>query len=255
MDTPSVSDTSVVVYAPPNANQSIGIRFDFGRHQTWTTQQQMSEALDLDVSGVSRHITNFTNERGERAKRSIAVFAIVTPDGKTRDVEHYDMTIVAYVGFRAQATERVIAFQEWAGEVLSQYVQAAQGELMPLSALLAAVQHLANIEAAQARMAVEQSKLAVKVESVEARLDKSEYMTVRQFCKLQGIQCTIALAQAWGKDAAATSRARNIKIEVNLVDGQNWPSENKYHADVLLSVCVPKPKVPFGQLRLPKGDN
>lgn len=213
----------------------------------------------MTVQGASQQIRNFKKDRGAAADADINSWFITADDGKSYNVEHYSATVITYVGFRAQATQYVIAFQDWVGRIVQDAIQAkmevAPRPVSPLDVLDSMVQQLRAQDAEIRQLQAISADTAVKVQGIEVRLDNADYQTVRQFCKLQGIGCTASMAQAWGRGAAELSRANNVKIEVVLVDGKSWPSENKYHADILLAVCVPKPKVPFGQLPLPKRDN
>src|SRR5579859_3361944 len=90
----------LIVYQPEGSVLEIKLSADPERRTIWATQKQIAEALDLSISVVSRHITKFKEQRGNEAYKGIAKFAIPT-NGGVQSVEHYDMTVVTYVGFRA----------------------------------------------------------------------------------------------------------------------------------------------------------
>jgi hypothetical protein len=107
-----------------DANPNVHVVVDFGKNKIWVTQRQIAELVNTSVQAVNRLIQNFKRERGSAADPSINKLLIVTEDGKQREVEHYDMTVVAYVGFRAHHSEEVQQFQDWAGRQLNQVVAA-----------------------------------------------------------------------------------------------------------------------------------
>lgn len=95
---------------------------------------------------------------------------------------------------------------------------------------------------------------AVKVQDIETRLDRADYMTVKTWCDSQRINCTASIVQMWGKSAAALSREKGIEILHIPVHGQAYGTVNEYHKDILVLVCVPRPKVSARQLKLTDDD-
>ena len=244
---------SIVVYNPPDSNTPIELQADFTTRVIWVTQRQLATVLDLDVSVVSRHIANFKKERGDAVYRGIAKFAIPT-NGGVQEVEHYDMTIAAYVGFRAQATDRVIAFQNWVGSVLEQAV----AKIVPSTstqALLAAVQKLVDLESEQMRQAqdirnlkiekdrevaelhVKQGETAQTIEAVKEELHSAKWQRVKVYCEKQAIKYTPALLQRWSREATALSNQLGYEIRRKEVQGKAWDTEKAYHTDILAQIC------------------
>lgn len=119
--------------------------------------------------------------------------------------------------------------------------------LSPLDVLDNMVQQLRAQEAKINQIEAVAADTAVGLQDVKARLDNADYLTVVQFCKVQGIRCTPSLAIMWGKRAATLSRERGAEILRTVVDGPIG-AINRYHKDVLILACVPKPKP--GQLPL-----
>jgi len=85
----------------------------------WLSQKQISELLDLKQSTISRHTSNFKNEVPD-ADTCYAKFAYTGDDGRTFQVEHYNMDVILYIGFRAQKSDRVIAFRQWVADVIEE---------------------------------------------------------------------------------------------------------------------------------------
>ena len=66
----------------------------------WLTQQQMAELFQVDKSGISRHLKNIF-ETGELSLESVvASFATTAADGKTYQVEHYNLDAIISVAGR-----------------------------------------------------------------------------------------------------------------------------------------------------------
>lgn len=87
----------------------------------WTTQAGMTEIFDIDKSGISRHLKNIF-ETGELNENSVvAKFATTGADGKTYNVEHYNLDAVIAVGYRVNSF-KATQFRIWATKVLKEYL-------------------------------------------------------------------------------------------------------------------------------------
>ncbi len=112
---------SLVTYH--SSQGDIETRLDFSEQKVWLTQRDIAVLLGTSVQSINRIINKIKKERGEAIKPSINKLLIVANDGRQREIEHYDLTIVNLVGARVHASERVIAFQNWVGEKLNQAIQ------------------------------------------------------------------------------------------------------------------------------------
>ncbi len=87
----------------------------------WLTQQQMAELFQVDKSGVSRHLKNIY-ETGELSPESVvAKYATTAADGKTYQVDHYNLDAIISVGYRVNSI-RGTQFRIWATERLREYL-------------------------------------------------------------------------------------------------------------------------------------
>ncbi len=103
------------------ANQEIKLEVLIQNETLWLTQKQLCELFGRDKSVISRHIRNIFNE-GELADLSVvAKNATTANDGKTYDVDYYNLDMIISVGYRvnsAQATQ----FRIWATKILKEYI-------------------------------------------------------------------------------------------------------------------------------------
>jgi vacuolar-type H+-ATPase subunit I/STV1 len=247
-------DTSIIIYNPPESNIAVNLQADLDARTIWATQKQIADTLNLSVPTVNEHIANFKKQRGDAAKRSIRKFRILAEDGKQREIEHHDMTVIAYVGFRAQATDRVIQFQDWVGTQLER----AAAPVTSTQALLQAVQILAELEQRDMQRERELQELREDhanekvaredaIAAINARLDDKDYYTVLQWCRLQKINYTPTILNKWGKRCSALSR--ELVYEIKNVNEEGTYPIGRYHKDILLQVCRPIEKK-SGQLPL-----
>ncbi len=97
------------------------IRVQFEEDSVWLNRQQLSELFDRDVKTLGKHINNVFKE-GELDKYSVvAKFATTAVDGKTYQVEHYNLDVIISVGYRVKS-QRGTQFRIWATQRLREYL-------------------------------------------------------------------------------------------------------------------------------------
>lgn len=108
-----------VLYRTEDGRDRIELRVE---HQTaWLSLNQLADLFERDKSVVSRHITNIL-EDGELVEESVvANFATTAADGKTYQVDHYNLDMILAVGYRVRSP-RGVQFRRWASTVLSEYL-------------------------------------------------------------------------------------------------------------------------------------
>ena len=76
---------------------------------------------DRDISVIGKHIRNIFKE-GELIKDSVwAKFAYTASDGKTYQVDYYNLDVIISVGYRVKS-QRGTQFRQWANKVLKEYL-------------------------------------------------------------------------------------------------------------------------------------
>jgi hypothetical protein len=87
----------------------------------WLSLNQMTELFQRDKSVISRHINNVFRE-GELLRDSVvANFATTAADGKTYQVEHFNLDVIISVGYRVKS-HRGTQFRIWATQRLREYI-------------------------------------------------------------------------------------------------------------------------------------
>ncbi len=64
----------------------------------WLSLNQLAELFQQDKSVISRHIKNVFEERELAQERVVANFATTAADGKTYQVEYYNLDVIISVG-------------------------------------------------------------------------------------------------------------------------------------------------------------
>ncbi len=87
----------------------------------WLSINQMAELFGVDKSGISRHLKNIF-ETGELMRDAVvAFFATTAADGKTYNVEHFNLDAIISVGYRVNSI-RGTQFRIWATQRLREYI-------------------------------------------------------------------------------------------------------------------------------------
>ena len=87
----------------------------------WLTLNQMAELLDRDKSVISRHLGNVF-KTGELAREAVvAKNATTASDGKTYQVDYYNLDAIISVGYRVNS-KRGTQFRIWATTILKDHL-------------------------------------------------------------------------------------------------------------------------------------
>ena len=85
----------------------------------WLNREQMAELFGRDVKTIGKHINNALKEELESSV--VAKFATTASDGKTYQVDHYNLDMIISVGYRVKS-QRGVEFRRWANDILKQYI-------------------------------------------------------------------------------------------------------------------------------------
>ena len=108
------------MYTTEDGVTKIEVTFD---HDTvWLSIDQMAELFQRDKSVIGKHIRNIFKE-GELAKEAVwAKFAYTASDGKTYQVDFYNLDVIISVGYRVKSL-RGTQFRIWAASILKEYMK------------------------------------------------------------------------------------------------------------------------------------
>lgn len=109
----------VIVYESPDGEVRVDVRLD--GETVWLTQAQMAELFGRERSVVTKHVRNAFRE-GELDPAAVcAKFAHTAADGKTYQVDHYNLDVVISVGYRVKSL-RGTQFRIWATRTLREHL-------------------------------------------------------------------------------------------------------------------------------------
>lgn len=90
-------NVELVIYKPSDRNNEFQVVFDSGAETVWATEQQISDIFERDRTVIGRYIRNSFKE-GELIKDSVsAKFAHAAEDGKTYQINHYNLDAIISV--------------------------------------------------------------------------------------------------------------------------------------------------------------
>ena len=111
-----------LIYKTDDEKVSVSVRFDDVNETVWLSLEQLSSLFDRDKSTISRHIKNIFEE-GELQRNSVvANFATTASDGKTYQVDYYNLDVIISVGYRVKSV-RGTQFRQWATKRLNEYIR------------------------------------------------------------------------------------------------------------------------------------
>ena len=115
----STNKNEVVIYQAKSG--AIEIKKDVRANTVWATQAQIAEIFRADRSVITKHIRNILADKELDADAVCAKFAHTGTDGKTYQVQFYNLDIILAVGYRTNST-RAIEFRKWATRTLRRYI-------------------------------------------------------------------------------------------------------------------------------------
>ena len=109
----------MIVYQSGDGCPHINVRLE--NETVWLSIDQMAKLFSRNKSTISRHIKNIFDE-GELERNSVvANFATTAADGKTYQVDYYNLDMIIAVGYRVRSSVGT-QFRQWATARLKEYM-------------------------------------------------------------------------------------------------------------------------------------
>ena len=109
----------IIIYQTEDGLTKIDVKIE--KETVWLSLDLMAELFQRDKSTISRHIKNIFKE-GELSPVSVvAKFATTAADGKTYQVEYFNLDVIISVGYRVKSI-RGTQFRIWATQRLKEYM-------------------------------------------------------------------------------------------------------------------------------------
>jgi len=111
--------TNGVIYQAKNGQ--IEFRGDLKRETVWGNLNQIAELFGRDKSVISRHIKNIFKSLELEPASVVAKIATTASDGKTYQVDYYNLDVILSVGYRVDS-KQATRFRIWATRTLRQHL-------------------------------------------------------------------------------------------------------------------------------------
>ena len=113
------SPKNVIIYQAKSG--AIELQGDFKHENIWATLDQIAAVFGRDKSVISRHFKKIFNE-GELNRNSVvAKNATTASDGKTYQVEYYNLDAIISVGYRVNS-KTATEFRQWSTKTLKEHI-------------------------------------------------------------------------------------------------------------------------------------
>ena len=109
----------VLVYEAPDGAARVDVRLE--RDTVWLRQEQMSHLFGRERSVITKHVRNVFREGELDAESVCAKFAHTAADGKTYQVDHFNLDVIISVGYRVKSAHGT-RFRQWATGVLRDHL-------------------------------------------------------------------------------------------------------------------------------------
>jgi prophage maintenance system killer protein len=114
-----MNNSNIRIYQAEDGKTEINVQLD--NDTVWLSLKQMVDLFERDKSVISRHINNIFKEKELVRESVVAKNATTALDGKTYQVDYFNLDIVISVGYRIKS-QRGTQFRIWANSILKDYL-------------------------------------------------------------------------------------------------------------------------------------
>ena len=102
-------------------DDKIELSVNLDNETVWLNREQISMLFNRDIKTIGKHVNNVFSE-GELDKGAVvAKFATTATDGKTYQVDFYNLDVIISVGYRVKSKQGT-QFRQWATQRLKDYL-------------------------------------------------------------------------------------------------------------------------------------
>lgn len=100
-------------------NQNVKLEVNVKDETVWLNREQLSILFDRDIKTIGKHINNALKE--ELDNSVVAKFATTAKDGKSYQVDYYNLDMIISIGYRVKSQNGIV-FRKWANKILKDYL-------------------------------------------------------------------------------------------------------------------------------------
>ncbi len=113
------TDNNIVIYQSEDGKVHLDVVYN--EETMWLTQQQLCELYQTSKSNVSEHIKHIFEDEELIESSVVRKFRTTATDGKTYEVNHYNLDMILSLGYRVRSVTAT-RFRQWATERLKEYI-------------------------------------------------------------------------------------------------------------------------------------
>ena len=114
-----MNKNEIIIYKDNDDN--IECKVNFSNDTLWLSLDQISKVFKKNKSTISRHIRNIFESEELDKNAVVANFATTANDGKTYNVDYYNLDMIISVGYRVNS-KVATQFRKWATNILKKYL-------------------------------------------------------------------------------------------------------------------------------------
>ena len=111
--------SEIIIYTAKDGHVELDV--NLADETVWLSLGQMVQLFGRDKSVISRHLNNIFKIKELDQDSVVANFATTATDGKTYQVDYYNLDAIISVGYRVNSKEGV-QFRRWASQVLKEHL-------------------------------------------------------------------------------------------------------------------------------------
>jgi prophage maintenance system killer protein len=113
------NDNQIAVYQTKTG--AIELKKDIAKETFWASQAQIAELFNSERSVVTKHIRNIFKDKELDVNSVCAKIAHTAADGKTYNIQAYNLDVILAVGYRTNSAKAMV-FRQWATKTLRSYI-------------------------------------------------------------------------------------------------------------------------------------
>lgn len=114
-----MKDSNIEIYQLEDGKTEINVQLE--KETVWLNLNQIVDLFERDKSVISRHINNIFKEKELDKNSVVAKNATTAADGKTYQVDYYNLDVIISVGYRVKSI-RGTQFRIWANQIIKEYL-------------------------------------------------------------------------------------------------------------------------------------
>jgi len=111
--------SGIVIYKAKDGHVELNV--SLSEETVWLSLKQIAELFGRDKSVISRHLLNIFKNRELDKAAVVANFATTAADGKTYQVDYYNLDAIISIGYRVNSSEAT-QFRIWATSILKEHL-------------------------------------------------------------------------------------------------------------------------------------